>query len=821
MWVAELSPKRAVPVLFILLVGTTMFPHVLPVLPVSPDGQFSSALSSGVLMALQHVTGSSNQLVSSTLGDDIQVSTSTLPQNEPSIALNPSKPQHLVAGANDQLVSRNWLAVYSSPDSGLTWTSGLIPMTGTLGSFQDASDPAVSFSENGTLYYSGVAFDVNFRTNVPFDGTIFVSKSTDDGTSFPQTTVVDTSSGKIFNDKPYLGVDETTGPFAGRLYVSWSRFTNSFQASDIMVAYSGDGGRSFSSPNLISNSLSSQGSVPVVGPNGELYVVWDDLSNNQIVESKSTDGGVSFSSPVAVSSIVQLPEPPNFLANSFFRVNSFPTAAADDTDGNVYVGWADYRNGYADILSSRSLDGGATWSKPIKVNDDNTNHDHFFPWMAVSHGLLSIDFYDRRLDPQNHLVDVFYAESADGGASFSPNVRVTDASFNPDAIIFSNGESFIGDYIGIASNGTLAHPVWTDIPPTSPSNEDIFTEGIMVDRPPVLVPVGSQTVYPGAELRFGVKATDPDVGETLTMVVLGAPLGATFGSTPSTNGTVTGSFDWTSSAAQASGIYSVEFKASDGFLASSENVSITVNVNSPPSLVVPGPQVVNVGSRITFIVSATDADAPPDSVTITCDNCTQLGASFDPSTGNFTWIPTVAQGPGDYYANFTATDHLLPQLTDSKTVTIRVVEGEQPPALTVPGPQTVEVGNLLIFAVSANDPDGNDMVTLSASDVPSGASFDPDLGSFVWTPNNGQGPSVYTITFKAIEAGPNSLSDTKTVTITVEQAGSSSGQPFGVGGLGLELWLAVGAAVLLAALVSILAIRARRGKKGDEEGARP
>ena len=821
MWVAELSPKRAVPVLFILLVGTTMFPHVLPVLPVSPDGQFSSALSSGVLMALQHVTGSSNQLVSSTLGDDIQVSTSTLPQNEPSIALNPSKPQHLVAGANDQLVSRNWLAVYSSPDSGLTWTSGLIPMTGTLGSFQDASDPAVSFSENGTLYYSGVAFDVNFRTNVPFDGTIFVSKSTDDGTSFPQTTVVDTSSGKIFNDKPYLGVDETTGPFAGRLYVSWSRFTNSFQASDIMVAYSGDGGRSFSSPNLISNSLSSQGSVPVVGPNGELYVVWDDLSNNQIVESKSTDGGVSFSSPVAVSSIVQLPEPPNFLANSFFRVNSFPTAAADDTDGNVYVGWADYRNGYADILSSRSLDGGATWSKPIKVNDDNTNHDHFFPWMAVSHGLLNIDFYDRRLDPQNHLVDVFYAESADGGSSFSPNIRVTDASFNPDAIIFSNGESFIGDYIGIASNGTLAHPVWTDIPPTSPSNEDIFTEGIMVDRPPVLVPVGSQTVYPGAELRFGVKATDPDVGETLTMVVLGAPLGATFGSTPSTNGTVTGSFDWTSSAAQASGIYSVEFKASDGFLASSENVSITVNVNSPPSLVVPGPQVVNVGSRITFIVSATDADAPPDSVTITCDNCTQLGASFDPSTGNFTWIPTVAQGPGDYYANFTATDHLLPQLTDSKTVTIRVVEGEQPPALTVPGPQTVEVGNLLIFAVSANDPDGNDMVTLSASDVPSGASFDPDLGSFVWTPNNGQGPSVYTITFKAIEAGPNSLSDTKTVTITVEQAGSSSGQPFGVGGLGLELWLAVGAAVLLAALVSILAIRARRGKKGDEEGARP
>jgi hypothetical protein len=691
-------------------------------------------------------------------------------------------------------------------------------MTGALGSFQDASDPAVSFSQNGTLYYSGVAF--NIQRNNAVAGTVFVSKSTDDGSSFPQTTIVASGStriGGIFNDKPYVGVDETTGLFAGRVYLSWTKFTNFFQASDIMVAYSGDGGRSFSiSPRPVSNSFLNQGSVPVVGPDGTLYVVWNDLSNSQIKEAKSTDGGATFTSPFVVSPYLPLSNPSR---NSHFRVNSNPAAAADDTNGNVYVAWADNQSGNAEILSSRSLDGGFTWSKPIRVNDDTTRNDHFFPWMAVSHGLLSIVFYDRRLDPKNHLVDVFYAESADGGASFSPNVRVTDASFNPDAIIFSNGESFIGDYIGIASNGTVAHSVWTDIPPTSPSNEDIFTEGTKVDRPPVLAPVGSQTVYPGAELRFGVRATDPDVGETLTMVVLGAPSGATFTSTPSTNGTVTGSFDWKPIAAQASSNYSVKFEASDGFLASSENVSIAVNVNGPPSLVVPGPQVVNVGSRLTFTVSATDPDAPPDSVTITCDNCTQLGASFDPSTASFTWIPTIAQRPGDYSANFTATDHLLPQLTDSKTVSIRVVEGERPPVLTVPGPQTVEVGNLLIFAVSANDPDGNDAVTLSASGVPSGASFDPDLGSFVWTPGNGQGPGVYTVTFEAVEASGNGFPVTKTVTITVEQAGSSPGRPFTVGGLGLGLWLAVGATALLAALVSILAIRARRGKKGAGEGA--
>jgi hypothetical protein len=490
---------------------------------------------------------------------------------------------------------------------------------------------------------------------------------------------------------------------------------------------------------------------------------------------------------------------------------------------------------------------------------------------------------------------------------------VTDASFNPDAIIFSSGQSFIGDYIGIASNGTRAHSVWTDIPPTSPSNEDIFTEGTKVDRPPVLAPVGSQTVYPGAELRFGVKATDPDAGETLTMVVLGAPSGATFTSTPSTNGTVTGSFDWTPSAAQASSSYSVEFKASDGFLASSANASIVVKTNTAPSLIVPGAQTVNVGSKLTFIVSATDPDPPPDFVTISCGNCAQLGASFDSSTGNFTWVPASGIAAGDYLATFTVTDHLLPQLTDtksvvvhvnkpnqppslapirdwtvndgilltfkanatdpiipaasltfslgpdapagasisldgvfywtpseaqggiyhftvtvsdgvlidSKTVTITVVEVELPPVLAVPGSQAVEMGTLLIFAVGATNPDVDDGVTISASGLPSGASFDPELGSFVWTPGNGQGPGVYTVTFRAVEPGPKGFSDTKTVTITVERQASSPGQPSGAGGLGPEQWLAAGASVLGVALVSMLAVRARNGRKGAGEGAKP
>jgi Putative Ig domain len=771
-------------------------------------------------MALQHVAKSSSQIVPLTSGDDIQVSTGTDPQNEPSVAVNPTNPENLVAGANDQLAIGTWLAVYTSSNAGLTWTNGLIPRSGLTG-FTEASDPAVAFSENGTLYYSGLVFNVVTKSNtaVAVEGTVFVSKSIDDGSSFPLTKIVAPGSkqvGGVFNDKPYLAVDQTTGPFAGRVYVSWTRFNAGGMTSDIMVAYSGDGGRSFSSPVRVSSSPLNQGSVPVVSPDGTVYLVWNDLSNSEIMEAKSSSGGVFFPSPVVVSSYSWLPLQQNFLANSFFRVNNNPTAAADDTNGNVYVAWADYANGYAVILSSRSLDGGTTWSTPIKANDDATTNDHFFPWMSVSHGIISVDFYDRRVDPLNHLVDVFYAESVDGGASFSPNVRVTDVSFNPDAIIFGNGESFIGDYIGIASNGTLAHPVWTEIPPTSPSNEDIFTEGRKVDRPPVVPPVGNQIVHQGAELRFGVTATDPDVGETLTLTALGEPLGAAFTSTPSTNGIVTGSFDWNVSLAQTPGTHSVEFQASDGFLVSSANASIMVKAILTPSLAPIGNQTINDETTLTFRVNATDPNIPAKPLTFSLGVDAPVGASISPD-GVFSWAPSETQG-GSY--QFTVMVSNGP-LADSTKVNVTVIEVIQPPVLGVPGPQAVEAGNLLIFSVSATSPDVDDVVALSATDVPSGASFDPELGSFVWTPSNSQSPGLYTVTFKAVEPGPNGFSDTKTVTITVERAASSPGQPFRIGGLGHELWLAAGVIVLVVALVSILAIRARRGKKGAEEGAKP
>ncbi|MBI5096612.1 MAG: DUF1566 domain-containing protein, partial [Nitrospirae bacterium] len=93
------------------------------------------------------------------------------------------------------------------------------------------------------------------------------------------------------------------------------------------------------------------------------------------------------------------------------------------------------------------------------------------------------------------------------------------------------------------------------------------------------------------------------------------------------------------------------------------------------------------------------------------------------------------------------------------------VRGGRAPILDPIGSKSVNEGVLLSFTVSGSDPDG-DSLTFSASQLPSGATFDPSTRTFSWTPNYTQA-SLYSVTF-AVSDG--SLTDSETVTITVNDA---------------------------------------------------
>jgi hypothetical protein len=177
------------------------------------------------------------------------------------------------------------------------------------------------------------------------------------------------------------------------------------------------------------------------------------------------------------------------------------------------------------------------------------------------------------------------------------------------------------------------------------------------NTPPVFNPISSQSVAAGSALNFTVTATDAD-NNPLTYSATGLPTGATFAGN---------TFAWIPSSTQV-GQYAVTFSVSDGTNSVSENVTITVTADPPPTNTPPvfnptSSQSVKTGSALSFTVSATDAENNPLKYTATG---LPTGATF---TGNtFSWTPSSSQA-GTYTVTFSVSDGTN---TVSENVTITV-----------------------------------------------------------------------------------------------------------------------------------------------------
>ena len=93
------------------------------------------------------------------------------------------------------------------------------------------------------------------------------------------------------------------------------------------------------------------------------------------------------------------------------------------------------------------------------------------------------------------------------------------------------------------------------------------------------------------------------------------------------------------------------------------------------------------------------------------------------------------------------------------------------PVITFTGLQErMDEQTQLTFTVSASDP-GNPQaqITLAAPTLPGGATFNSATGLFTWTPTESQGPNIFDATFTATDDNNPSLTDTKTVSITVDE----------------------------------------------------
>lgn len=273
-----------------------------------------------------------------------------------------------------------------------------------------------------------------------------------------------------------------------------------------------------------------------------------------------------------------------------------------------------------------------------------------------------------------------------------------------------------------------------------------------VNDAPVLSGVSDTYSIPElSAFTFTATAADVDSG-SLTYSLTSAPSGASINSS-------TGVFTWTPTEAQGPASYTFSVVVSDGSLSDTKSVTIDVTeVNLAPVLNTIGNQSGTEEVAMSFTVSGSDADLPAQTLTYSASGL-PTGATFDTGTGAFSWTPTFEQS-GTYNVTFTVSDGTL---TDTEIVPITIGSVNRPPVLAAIGDKSVNENSLLSFTVTANDPDA-DSVTLAASGLPTGATFDTGTGAFSWTPDYTQA-GTYSVTFTVTDS--NSATDEETIVINV------------------------------------------------------
>ncbi len=418
---------------------------------------------------------------------------------------------------------------FVSPDAGASWqaesTPYLEPYTracGLGGPMPQNVRTDLVQATDGSLFYV-------FGANDPGTGTrsVLLARSRDRGRSW-RTTVVDPAGPPSspeeaeLNFQAHVAVDPD---HPNLVYVMWRRawpfLENGAPArrSRPWLAVSRDGGGSFGPASELADAdLGPDGPRPLV-VDGTLYAFYlqappplprgsDEPSPTpplaRLLVAASTDGGRTWvRSEIAAA-----------------RDASDPVPAYDPRRRIFHVVWHDNRDDELDVWYSSSPDG-VTWGQPLRLNDDAPGRrvGQHYPQLSVSPGgRLDVAWYDWRDDPfpppsvapgnvlglfsnRGKVASVYLTSSADGGRTWSPNVRVNDQLV--DRTIGPWGDNY--DLLAppaVASTPSAAVVAWSDTRDATVLSQaqDLVVAGVTFERTRTVRVTGLQAALVGGLL---------------------------------------------------------------------------------------------------------------------------------------------------------------------------------------------------------------------------------------------------------------------------------------------------------------------------------
>lgn len=352
---------------------------------------------------------------------------------------------------SDDRTSSYGIYYSGSIDQGQTWSSAKRIDSGTPGSNSRMPSVAVDRSNSPFSYRIYVAWLEGLAAG---GAHIFASYSYDSGATWATPVSVDTAPQSVICLDPDVAVDSS-----GNVYVAWwDNRDPSYR--HIFVATSKDGGLSFD-PEVRVSSLDSTNVLPSLTTSDDvLHVSWQEQNINGFTTlwiAESTDYGLGWTPHVLFAG-------PSASASRDLQVNA-------DSSGRLHAVWY-YTNpsGLKQISYSKSVNGGISWSNPVRVDDSASSTSYRKPRIVSGVRGLYVVWSDNR----NGEYDIFFSCSEDDGSTWGDgqldgnDLRVDDTDENGDPLDDSSSQS--DPSMAVGTFGIFV--VWHDL--RSGSSYDVF-----------------------------------------------------------------------------------------------------------------------------------------------------------------------------------------------------------------------------------------------------------------------------------------------------------------------------------------------------------